>query len=138
MRTVFAVPFVRGKGRVRFVRATGRTYTPDATSESMERIRAAYAAAGGLTAPPGAEVSVGITTVRPLPRSRPRRVESEPDVFRPDADNIAKLVLDALNGTAWHDDSQVTEIYVGKAERVRGVPEQTTVVVEWKEDRDGN
>lgn len=32
----------------------------------------------------------------------------------PDCDNIAKIVLDALNGLAFHDDSQVTMLLVMK------------------------
>lgn len=137
MRTSFRVPFVKGKGRVRFVRATGRTYTPDATAEAMYAIRAAYEAAGGAKAPKGAEVAVHITTVRPLPKGRPKRVESEPDVCKPDVDNIAKLVLDALNGTAWDDDTQVTELVVGKAERVRDVAESTYVWIGWEDGNEG-
>ena len=132
MRTSFRVPFVKGKGRVRFVKQTGRTYTPDATAEAMERIRQAYIAAGGTKAPEGAEVSVHITTVRPLPKSRPKRIESEPDIYRPDVDNLSKLVLDALNGVAWDDDAQVTELVAGKAERVRGVTETTYVWISWE------
>lgn len=137
MRMSFRVPFVKGKGRVRFVKQTGRTYTPDATAEAMERIRQAYIAAGGIKAPEGAEVSVHITTLRPLPKSRPKRIESEPDVYKPDVDNIAKLVLDALNGTAWDDDTQVTELVVGKAERVRGVEESTYVWIGWEDGNEG-
>lgn len=130
----FDVPFVRGKGRVRFVRATGRTFTPDATSEAMERIRAAYIAAGGSKAPAGAEISVHITTLRPLPKTRPKRIEEEPDIFKPDCDNVAKLVLDALNGTAWDDDAQVTDLVVGKCPRMRGVGTRTFVWVDWGDD----
>lgn len=133
MTVMFEVPFVKGKGRVRFVKQTGRTYTPDATAEAMERIRQAYIAAGGAKAPEGAEVSVHITTLRPLPKSRPKRIESEPDIYKPDVDNIAKLVLDALNGCAWHDDTQVTELVVGKCERVREVTEQTVIWISWEE-----
>ena len=33
---------------------------------------------------------------------------------KPDCDNIAKIVLDALNGIAYHDDSQVVELVVQK------------------------
>lgn len=120
-RVEFDVPLVRGKGRVRFVRATGRTYTPDETALAMERIRMAYdrAARNGARAPKGVPVLVSIDTWRPLPRSRPKRVEFEPDVYKPDADNVAKLVLDALNGTAWSDDTQVTDLEVHKHERSR-------------------
>lgn len=34
---------------------------------------------------------------------------------KPDVDNIAKLVMDALNGLAWHDDSQVVSLSAHKA-----------------------
>ncbi len=33
---------------------------------------------------------------------------------KPDLDNIAKAILDALNGIAYHDDSCVTEVTVRK------------------------
>ena len=131
----FTVPFVRGKGRARFVRATGRSYTPDATAEAMERIRMAYAeAADGRAVPRGTAAHVIIETMRTLPKSRPRRVEYEPDTFKPDADNIAKLVLDALNGTAWADDTQVTRLEVLKCPRVRGEAESTHVMVMWSDE----
>lgn len=141
IRTInFDVPLVRGKGRVRFVRQTGRTYTPDATAEAMEQVRAAYAArARGEMAPKGAPVMVEIDTFRPLPKSRPKKVTHEPDVFKPDADNVAKLVLDALNGTAWHDDTQVTHLVVQKHHRTRMCDgDLTHVCVSWPEgDGDG-
>lgn len=132
--TLFSVPFVRGKGRVRFVRQTGRTYTPDATAEAMERIRMAYVEAGGEKAPKGQPVGVLIMVRRPLPATRPKRMTSEPDVYKPDVDNIAKLVLDALNGCAWEDDTQVMDLQVMKARRTRGVEPETRVAVVWKEE----
>lgn len=33
---------------------------------------------------------------------------------KPDADNVSKIILDALNGLAYHDDSQVVELTVKK------------------------
>ena len=130
----FSVPFVKGKGRARFVRQTGRTYTPDATALAMEDIRMAYTrAAGGAKAPKGAPVTVRIAAMRQMPKSRPKRLASEPDVYKPDADNITKLVLDALNGTAWHDDTQVTGLVAKKLDRTRAGVEETLVTVEWEE-----
>jgi Holliday junction resolvase RusA-like endonuclease len=38
-----------------------------------------------------------------------------PPPSKPDADNYAKLVLDALNGVLWRDDSQVVRLFVEKA-----------------------
>lgn len=33
---------------------------------------------------------------------------------KPDADNIAKVVCDALNGIAYHDDTQIIELHIKK------------------------
>ena len=33
---------------------------------------------------------------------------------KPDCDNIAKIVCDALNGLAYNDDSQITKLIVSK------------------------
>ena len=131
---VITVPFVRGKGRVRFVRATGRTYTPDKTAEAMALIRAEWG--DRPAAPKGTPVAVTIVTTRPLPASRPKRVAWEADTAKPDADNIAKLVLDALNGVAWADDTQVTDLTVQKMGRTRHMPEQTTVSVTWEDEHE--
>ena len=80
-------------------------------------------------------MAVSIETERALPRGRPRRVEREPDVVRPDADNVAKLVLDALNGAAWEDDTQVVALSVVKRDRTRREGERTVVMVAWDEAR---
>lgn len=127
------VPFVHGKGRPRFVRAKGRAYTPDKTAEAMAAIRAAWTDATDERAPRGTPVSVTIMTTRPLPKSRPKRVVREADVFRPDADNLAKCALDALNGVAWDDDTQVTRLNVMKLDRFEGAHEQTTITVSWED-----
>lgn len=127
------VPFVRGKGRPRFVRATGRAYTPDKTAEAMAAIRAAWEDMTDDKAPSGTPVSVTIMTTRPLPKSRPKKVMREADTVKPDADNIAKCALDSLNGVAWDDDTQVTRLNVMKLYRFKGAREETTITVSWED-----
>lgn len=101
-------------------------YTPDETLRAERAIaaacREAMAEAGIQPMPFGPHVPVIVTVdvYRPLPESRPRRVRSEPDTFKPDADNVAKLVMDALNGLAWVDDAQVVDLHVRKHPRARG------------------
>lgn len=68
VRVEFEVPLVRGKGRARFVRATGRAYTPTATTDAMARVQAAFTATGAPRAPRGTPVAVSIVTERALPR----------------------------------------------------------------------
>lgn len=122
--TTFSVQFVRGKDRPRFT-GNGRTYTTKATRDALEAIRSAYmekAERDGRWSPPvdaDAPYALTVDIYRALPKSRPKRVLSEPDTFKPDADNVAKLVMDALNGAAYRDDSQVVSLCVRKWSRTR-------------------
>ena len=50
-----------------------------------------------------------LTTKGALKKSAPVK-----HVYKPDTDNLAKFVLDALNGTYYHDDSQVYSLSVRK------------------------
>lgn len=131
----FMVPFVKGKGRVRFVRGSGMTYTPTETTNAMAEIQAAFLATKAPKAPRGTEVFVDIFASRHLPTSRPKRVKSEPDLVKPDIDNIAKLVLDALNGVAWVDDTQVTKLCVRKCYRCRDSDDLTEIYISWDDER---
>lgn len=108
---------VRGKGRPRFTRS-GRPYTPKATRDYERDIREAFENATGRPPEPfSGPIAVCIMTYRQLPKSTPKSVYSEPDTHKPDIDNVAKIVLDALNGVAWEDDAQVTSLTVVKLDR---------------------
>lgn len=60
------------------------------------------------------EVKVLITVQRPISKSTPRRMAGYPDLKKPDGDNIAKVFCDALNGIAWKDDCQASDVEVRK------------------------
>ena len=110
---------VRGKGRPRFTRG-GHAYTPKGTRDYERAIREAYENAPDSPPEPfSGPIDVTIVTSRQLPKSTPKSVIREPDTHKPDVDNIAKVVLDALNGVAWHDDAQVTSLTVVKLDRER-------------------
>lgn len=64
-------------------------------------------------------VHVTVIAVFPRPKTRqavdwPGADGDRPHTAKPDADNLAKAVLDALNGTAWRDDAQVSRLHVVK------------------------
>lgn len=136
----FSVPFVAGKARHRI--GKGHAYTPAATVRAEKAIRDAYERAvadkdgtvADYRAPKHVSVSVTIWTQRPLPESRAKKISTEEDTYKPDADNVAKLVLDALNGVAWADDAQVTDLNVHKKYRYMGAPERATVHILWGKD----
>ena len=117
---------VRGKGRPRFARG-GHAYTPKATRDYERAIREAFENAPERPPEPfSGPIAVCIMTYRQLPKSTPKSVTSEPDTHKPDVDNVAKIVLDALNGVAWLDDAQVTSLTVAKLDRTRD-PERLSV-----------
>jgi Holliday junction resolvase RusA-like endonuclease len=46
---------------------------------------------------------------------------------KPDWDNVGKIVCDALNGVAWHDDAQIVDAHV---EKRYGIEPMVCVVIE--------
>ena len=136
----FSVPFMRGQGRPR-VRGGGHgLYKAEADRKAEGQIAAAFEMASidaygqVVRAEAGTPVSVAISASRNVRSDlRKRDGDSQPDTSTPDVDNIAKLVLDGLNGIAWADDAQVDQIRVIKEQRRRGAQERTLVRVEWRD-----
>lgn len=139
---MFEVPFVAGLERPRITMRGGRPRQYD-TKNNTERkaliadsYRESSTSAYGCVVAAGNHdpVSVRVETYDSLPVSRPKSVESEENTFKPDIDNVIKLVLDALNGVAWHDDAQVIRITAYKHPRFRGEQPHTEVCVLFEEE----
>lgn len=140
MVTQIASFVVRGrpvpKGRPRFDRRSGRTYTPQRTKDYEKKVRG-EALHGARWIRTGERSLEKRPDPWPIPdrclRARPRRRGvAAPDcgcgwcsstfsvvlrVFladrrKVDVDNIAKAILDGANGVLWLDDSQVTDLKV--------------------------
>lgn len=66
------------------------------------------------------QISANIRVYHKVPKSYTKkriaaiREGTEYPQKKPDADNIAKIILDSLNGIAYKDDSQVVELQVSK------------------------
>lgn len=103
------------KARARWDTARGgKPYTPKSTKEAENKIGWLFRKAVG-PFKPSATDSFGVFAVFHC-GTRQRR----------DVDNMIKLIMDALNGIAWVDDMQVSEV----AGRVsRGVPDARTEVL---------
>lgn len=113
----FTVPGMpRGKGRPRFA---GHAYTDSRTREYEALVQACYRREAGAYDFPG-PVEVSIAAVIPIAKGDSRRTRNDKLTGRmqptrkPDVDNIAKAVMDALNGLAWQDDKQVVRLSVCK------------------------
>lgn len=106
-----------GKLRPRFTRS-GCTYTPAKTRKAEMAVRDEFRkVCGERWAKFGGPVKVSICYSRQLAKSNPKFWAFRQDLGKPDLDNVAKLVLDSLNGLAYTDDSQVVEIRMAKCER---------------------
>ena len=98
---------------------SGHVFTPVKTVNYESLVALSYQNADGVNFE-DAPVSVYILATFPIPKSTSKKKLSDiirEKVFptkKPDCDNIAKAVCDALNGVAWRDDSQVVELSVAK------------------------
>jgi len=108
-----------GKGRPRFVKSTGRAFTPERTVRFEDRLSiAAQMAMDGRT-PLEGPLEVEIEIRMPVPISKPKRWRDHAlsgvirPTKKPDWDNFAKTV-DALNMIVWVDDAQIVDGHVKK------------------------
>jgi len=109
------------KGRPRFSKIGGfmRSYTPKKTSDYETEVRT-QAQAVMTREPLETPVAVYLYFRLPIPRSHSKKRQeaclngSERPTKKPDIDNLAKSVLDGLNGVVWHDDSQIVSLHLTK------------------------
>lgn len=117
--TVFGQP--AAQPRPKFSRQGGfvRAYDPAQAISYKAQVLAEWRA-GTEDRKPIAEGPISVTIdaffLRPKSRTRkrPPLPQDEPMPWGKDCDNIAKIILDALNGWAWRDDCQVTTLTVRK------------------------
>lgn len=120
MFTVYGEP--QGKARARTVRSGGKvhSFTPQKTADYEELVRRAWLASGETGYYNKTPIAVKILAYFQIPKSvsKKKREEMLDDFVRPtkkpDADNIAKIICDGLNGIAYGDDAQVVDLEVTK------------------------
>ena len=101
-----------------------RAYTPKRTKDYEERVLNAFRSSySGFYPAFGKDmpVRICIIVIQEIPKSwsKKKRAQAESGEIVPlsrngDVDNIAKSILDALNGFAYEDDCQVTKLMISK------------------------
>lgn len=126
MKTVkFIVPGApKGKARARTVRGRGGnsfSYTPEQTVLYENLIKCCYRQeASGMIFNDGQPLKVTIIAYYPIVKSTSKKKKQQMlnDLMfptkKPDIDNIAKSILDALNKLAYRDDTQVVTLHIEK------------------------
>ena len=119
--TVYGNPV--GKGRPKFSTFNGHAtaYTPQKTVNYEAIVRLAYQQqCGGQKFDKDLPLRARIMAYFPIPKSTSKKKHQQMvdgeirHTKKCDADNLAKAILDALNGIAFYDDSQVCELLVYK------------------------
>ena len=111
----------KGKGRPRLGRS-GHAYTPHDTANYENLVKVCFRDnyPDHIPIDPSVGVKAEIKAFYSIPKSasKKKRLGMQIGFVRPlkkpDCDNIAKIVCDALNGIAYHDDSQIYEMTVQK------------------------
>lgn len=122
-----------GKQRPRVLKS-GWAYTPKGTVNYETLVKYTYHCLYRDEKPMEGFIEADIVAIFPVPKSYSKKKTAQllagADNYdkKPDCDNIAKMILDSLNGIAYADDSQVTSLRVSKQYGV-----QPKVVVELRE-----
>ena len=119
----FVVPGVPvGKGRPRFAKRGNfvSTYTPEKTAsyENLVKVLAMQAMKGTQPLPYPVRVVIDVAICPPASWSKKKRAQALNQLIqptgKPDIDNVAKGILDAMNGVAYLDDKQVISLTIRK------------------------
>ncbi len=117
----FEVPGkVKGKGRPRVNTTTAIAYTPTKTKEYEELIKQYFILKYRKINPLENRIKVTIQAYFSIPKNTNKTQKEEmlkgniSPTKKPDIDNIAKIVLDALNKLAFKDDNQITKLNLEK------------------------
>lgn len=110
-----------GKQRPKFARIGNftRAYTPKETVNYENWVKLCYQNFGGEHFG-SVPLKVQIMAKFPIPKSFSKKKHEQAldgqirPTVKPDCDNIAKVILDALNGIAFDDDKQIVEIRITK------------------------
>ena len=111
---------IKGKARPRVNSYTGIVYTPNNTKNYEDLIKQYFVIKYPRYTPMENRIHMQIISYFKLPQNSSKTVKSQmldgtiSPTKKPDIDNIAKIVLDALNKMAFKDDNQITKIELEK------------------------
>lgn len=118
--TVPGEPQGKGRARVGTINGKARMFTPAKTVHYEGVIALAAQEAMNGSDPFQGPVMVEVVMHCPIRPSWSKKKQAQAlagDIYptsKPDADNCLKAVCDALNGIAWRDDTQATDIHMKK------------------------
>lgn len=113
------IPGAPATGGVRHLKATGFTYTPKNVAEWRAFVRMLVLEECREFIPRGYPVELTILVTKPQPSSYPKKPTAKVPcpwawTTKPDLDNVAKQITDAVKSVAMDDDNQITDMILRK------------------------
>lgn len=117
--TISGDPFGKERPRATVAGKFARFYTPPKTKKYEARVAKAFSDEyPGCVQDAESAFVVAITAYYTMPKglSKVKRaaMDCQPCLKMPDCDNVAKIILDGLNGLPYKDDKQVANLRVSK------------------------
>ena len=112
---IYMKPVAKGRARLTTIAGHATAYTPKKTVNAEAQVIAQIRqeiGAKGIMFDAGVPLYLGAIFYMARPKSAPKRVTMP--TTKPDADNLGKMLLDALNGYAFKDDAQLTSVLFRK------------------------
>jgi Holliday junction resolvase RusA-like endonuclease len=113
-------PVPKGRPKFRKAGAFVRTYTPGKTVDYENTVREAAKQAMGVTEALETPIGLFLYMRLPIPASYSKKAreacikgEKHP-TKKPDIDNLAKSIIDGMNGVIYKDDGQIVSLHVKK------------------------
>ena len=132
---IVIIPFGKERPRVAMIGGHPKIYTPKPTEQYEAQIRKAWVKENG-EEPFSGPLVVRLHFGMAIPKSATKKdrllmlQRKKRPVTKPDIDNCAKSVLDALNGVAYKDDNQIVSLVAKKY--YTDVPCVKVIVAEWQ------
>ena len=117
---VYGTPVAKGRPKFRRTGNFVRAYTPAKTKTYETDVALVAKKAMGDQEPLETPIVVAIYIRLPIPASYSKKRKKdclegiERPLKKPDADNVAKAVTDAMNGIAYVDDCQIVSMHITK------------------------
>ena len=115
--TILVEPVAKGRPQVTMVKGKPLVYTPDKTRKAEAEIRTAIAQKilgelSRLMFEPYIPIAIEATFFLLRPKAKPKRFTMP--TTKPDYDNLAKMLTDALEKFCFYSDSQITTAIIKK------------------------
>lgn len=117
--TIYGEPVAQGRPRFSTAGGFAKAYDPPDSREYKKYVKL-LASQNRPHTPIDGPVSLKLVIYRPLLKSmsKKKKAEAVAGTFRPikkpDVDNVAKGIMDAMTGIIWQDDKQVVSLQVSK------------------------